>query len=82
MIVLILLAPALWNLSQHLTSFWTVIIIIQCNQHYLRIYSVDKNLFKLSDNELTLILLYGSTQYSLMNNHILINSSIKYIENS
>ena len=29
--------------------------------------SVDKNLFKLSDNELTLILLYGSTKYSLMN---------------
>ena len=44
--------------------------------------SVDKNLFKLSDNELTLILLYGSTKYSLMNNHILLNSSIKYIENS
>ena len=44
--------------------------------------SVDKNLFKLSDNELTLILLYGSTQYSLMNNRILLNSSIKNIENS
>ena len=44
--------------------------------------SVDKNLFKLSDNELTLILLYGSTKHSLMNNHILLNSSIKYIENS
>ena len=44
--------------------------------------SVDKNLFKLSDNELTLILLYGSTKYSLMNNRILLNSSIKYIENS
>ena len=44
--------------------------------------SVDKNLFKLSDNELTLILLYGSTQYSLVNNHILLNSSIKYVENS
>ena len=44
--------------------------------------SVDKNLFKLSDNELTLILLYGSTQYSLINNHILLNSSMKYVENS
>ena len=44
--------------------------------------SVDKNLFKLSDNELTLILLYGSTKYSFMNNRILLNSSIKYIENS
>ena len=44
--------------------------------------SVDKNLFKLSDNKLTLILLYGSTQYSLKNNHILLSSSIKYIENS
>ena len=44
--------------------------------------SVDKNLFKLSDNELTLILLYGSTKYSLMNNRILLNSLIKYIENS
>ena len=44
--------------------------------------SVDKNLFKLSDNELTLIVLYGGTQYSLMNNHILLNSSIKDIENS
>ena len=43
--------------------------------------SVDKNLFKLSDNELTLILLYGSAKYSLVNNHILLNSSIKYIEN-
>ena len=43
--------------------------------------SAGKNLFKLSDNKLTLILLYGSTQYSLMNNHILLNSSIKYIEN-
>ena len=31
--------------------------------------SVDKNLFKLSDNELTLILLYVSTQYSLMDQH-------------
>ena len=44
--------------------------------------SVDKNLFKLSDNELTLILLYDSTKHSLMNNHILLNSSINYIENS
>ena len=44
--------------------------------------SVDKNLFRLSDNELTLILLYSSTQYSLMNNRILLNSSIKCIENS
>ena len=44
--------------------------------------SVGKNLFKFCDNELTLILLYGSTQYSLMNNHIFLNSSIKYIENS
>ena len=44
--------------------------------------SIGKNLFKLSDNELTLILLYGSTKYSLMNNHILLHSSIKYIENS
>ena len=44
--------------------------------------SVGKNLFKLSGSELTLILLYGSTQYSLMNNRILLNSSIKYIENS
>ena len=42
--------------------------------------SVDKNLSKLSDNELTLILLYGSTKYSLMNNRVLLNSSIKYIE--
>ena len=40
------------------------------------INSVDKNLFKLSDKELTLILLYGSTQYSLMSNDILLNSSI------
>ena len=39
--------------------------------------SVDKNLLKLSDNELTLILLYGSTEYSLMNNSILLNFSIK-----
>ena len=39
--------------------------------------SVDKNLLKLSDNELTLILLYGSTEYSLMNNCILLNFSIK-----
>ena len=44
--------------------------------------SVDKKLFKLSDNELTLILLYASTQYSLMNNHILLNLSLKHIENS
>ena len=44
--------------------------------------SVDKNLFKLSEIELALILLYGSTQYSLMNNRILLNCSIKYIENS
>ena len=44
--------------------------------------SADKNLFKLSDNELTLIILYGSTKYSLMNNRILLNSSVKYIENS
>ena len=44
--------------------------------------SVDKNLFKLSDNELTLILLYGSTQYSLVNNCTLLNSSIKCTENS
>ena len=44
--------------------------------------SVDKNLFKLSDNKLTSILLYGSSQYSLLNNHILLNSSIKYTENS
>ena len=44
--------------------------------------SVDKNLFKLSENKLTLILLYGNTQYSLMNNRILLNSSIKSIENS
>ena len=43
--------------------------------------SVNKNMFKLSDNELTL-LLYGSTKYSLMNNRILLNSSIKCIENS
>ena len=28
--------------------------------------SVDKNLFKLSDKELTLILLYGNIQYSLL----------------
>ena len=36
--------------------------------------SVDKNLSKLSDNRLTLILLYGSTQYySIMKNCILLN---------
>ena len=44
--------------------------------------SVDKSLFKLSDNELNSILLYGSTKQSLMKNHILLNSSIKCIENS
>ena len=43
--------------------------------------SVGENLFKLCDNELTLIFLYVSTKYSLMNNRILLNSSIKYIEN-
>ena len=83
MIVLILFAPAVWNLCQHHTSF------LHCD-HYNTIQSIlfedvnslDKNLFKLSDNELTLILLYVSTKYSLMNNGILLNSSIKYIENS
>ena len=44
--------------------------------------SVDKNLFKLSNNELTLTLLYGGTKYSLMNNHILLNSSINHTENT
>ena len=44
--------------------------------------SVDKNFLKLSGNELTLIHLCRSTQYSLMNNRILLNSSVKYIENS
>ena len=37
MIVLILFAPAVWNLSQHHTSFCTAIIIIQYDQYYLRI---------------------------------------------
>ena len=44
--------------------------------------SVGKNLFKDSDNELTSVLPYGSSQFSLMNNHMLLNSSIKYIEKS
>ena len=44
--------------------------------------SVDMNLLKFSDNELTLILLYGSTKYSLMNNRVLLDTSIKYTENS
>ena len=43
---------------------------------------VEINLFKLLDNELMLILLYGSTHYSLMSNCVLLNSSIKYTENS
>ena len=37
MIVLILFAPAVWNPSQHHTSFCTAIIIIQFGQYYLRI---------------------------------------------
>ena len=48
---------------------------------FMDLSSIDKNLFKLSDKELTLIPLYGSAQYILMNNCIL-NSSTKYIENS
>ena len=44
--------------------------------------SVDKNLTKLSDNELTKILYYGSTPCSFAVNCHLQNSSIKYIENS
>ena len=43
--------------------------------------SVDKNLIDLSNNELTKILLYASTQYSFAVNRYLLNL-IKYIENS
>ena len=58
----------------HYNTIWSIL--------FKDLNSVDKNLFELSDNELTLILLYGITQYGLMNNHILLNSYIKYIENS
>ena len=44
--------------------------------------SVDKNLTNLSDNELTKILLYGSTHYNFVVNRHFLNSLIKYIENS
>ena len=78
MIVLILFAPTVWNLSQHHTTFCTVIINTIRSILFKDLNSVDKNLFKLSGNELTLILLYGSTQYSLMNNRILLNSSVEF----
>ena len=48
----------------------------------LDLNSVDKNLTNLSDNELTKILLYGSTHYSFVVNRPLLNALIKYIENS
>ena len=71
-----------WRLEPESTSQF----FLHC-QHYNAIQSVlfkdlnstDMNLFKLSDNELTLILLYGSTQYSLMKNSIFLNPSIKFI---
>ena len=76
------------NCACSLEPEWTSHFFLHCH-HYNTIQSilfkglnsVDKNLFKLYDSELTWILLYGSTQYSPMNNHILLNSSIKYIEN-
>ena len=58
MTVLILFAPAVWNLTQHHLHFFL-------HHHHYNILrstlfkdlnSVHKNLFKLSDNELTLIL--------------------------
>ena len=61
----------------HCCHYNTIISIL-----FKDLKTVDKNLFKLSENELNLILLYGSTQYSLTNNCILLNSSIKYTENS
>ena len=44
--------------------------------------SVDENLTNLSDNELTKIFLYCSTQYSFAVNCHLLNSSVKGTENS
>ena len=85
------------NFDDCVNAFWTCSLepepishfFLYCHHYntiqsilFKHLNSVDKNLFRLSDNELTLILLYSSTQYSLMNNRILLNSSIKCIENS
>ena len=64
MFVLILFEPAVWNLNQHRASFCSSINynLIQSTL-FKDLHSVNKNFVKLSDEELTLIVLYGSTQF-------------------
>ena len=49
---------------------------------FKNLYSVDKNMIKLSGKELTIFLLYVSTQYSVMHSCFLLNFSIEYIKKS
>ena len=64
MFVLIFFEPAVWDLNQHRASFCSFIKydLIQ-SALFKDLNSVNKNFIKLSDEELTLIVLYGSTQF-------------------